>query len=195
MDMELWGQVEQKVQESDISGAIHYLEVQLQGEKHDEFKGLIGITFANSPESVLDEINAFIRFCDKDFDIKAVYLEMNGFDINYDRWFFDFFGYSRYSDDPTDLDWLCDWQSGRWPYVELTGLEAIQENFAWYHEKRIWKNRDYERIYEIATLLVMVKYVSLIQTSLRSGDLIKPIPVLATAHDFDIIGRFLPHPG
>ena len=42
------------------------------------------------------------------FDVRAVYLEMNRFDINYDRWYFDLFAYTEYSADPEDLDWLSD---------------------------------------------------------------------------------------
>ena len=43
---------------------------------------------------------------------------------------------------------------------------------------------------ELAILLVMCKFVALIQSALAAGPRSKSIPVLATAHDFDILGRF-----
>jgi hypothetical protein len=73
--------------------------------------------------------------------------------------------------------------------VTLKGLEAVQGDFEWYHAKEIWKDKKLEQAYELAVLLVMCKYVSLIESAL-AGPRSKPIPVLATAHDFDILGRF-----
>jgi hypothetical protein len=71
-------------------------------------------------------------------------------------------------------------------------MEKIQKEFQWYHEQEIWEGKKYERAYELLVLLVMAKFVFLIQSALEAGDLVKPIPVLATAHDFDIVGRFAP---
>ena len=87
------------------------------------------------------------------FDVKAVYLEMNGFDINYDRWYCDFFAYSCYEPDVEKTDWLCEWQSGDWPQYELLGLESAQEAFAWYHGQRIWKSQpEFLPVYEASML-------------------------------------------
>lgn len=191
MSTRLWNTVDRRFLASDIDGAIRYLEKHLHNESTGRFKGLIGAQITNKPSVILSGINRFIQACDQSFAIKAVYLEMNGFDINYDRWYFDFFGYKTYRDQD-DLDWLSDWQSEDWRTVTLTGLESIQSDFRWYHEQNIWQDKKYEKTYEIAILLVMTKFVALIQSALRAGNLIKPIPVLATSHDFDIIGRFEP---
>ena len=117
---------------------------------------------------------------------------MNGFDINPDRWYFDFFAYTEYGSDPDDLEWLCDWESPTWKDVTLEGLEAVQADFDWYHSNEIWNDKTFESAYDVSLLLVMCKYVALIESSLRSGARTKSIPVLATAHDFDIVGRFPP---
>jgi hypothetical protein len=189
METTLWKAVDQRFRKSDIIGAIDFLEERLAKEKTARFKGLLGNRFTNTPKSILTAINKFIDGCAKKFPIRAVYLEMNGFDINPDRWYFDSFGYATYGTDP-DLEWLCDWESPDWPQVTLKGLEAVQADFKWYHAKQIWKDKTFERAYELAVLLVMCKYVSLIQAALASGLRSKPVPVLATAHDFDILGRF-----
>jgi len=193
MDIDLWQTVDRLFKSNDIDSAVELLERRLAEHRVMRFAGLIGASFTNSPDSVLSSINEFIRTCDGTFDIKAVYLEMNGFDINYDRWYFDSFGYSEYGGNPDDLEWLCDWQSPRWREVTLCGLENVQRDFAWYIENRIYdKDKSYESPHDVALLLVMAKYVALIQTTLRAGALAKAIPVLATAHDFDIVVRFEP---
>ena len=117
---------------------------------------------------------------------------MNGFDINYDRWYFDSFAYTDYSDDPDDLDWLCDWASPDWNQITLTGLEQTQDDFRWYMENKVYEIKTHDTEKEIATLLVMLRFVQLIQSALNTGTLTSSIPLLATAHDFDMFGRFTP---
>ena len=116
---------------------------------------------------------------------------MNGFDINYDRWYFDSFGYTEYSEDPDDMEWLCEWTSPDWKQFTLTGLEQTQDDFRWYMENKIYDRKTHVAEIEIATLLVMVRFVQLIRSSLDVGPLDFSIPLLATAHDFDIFGRFV----
>lgn len=192
MDTELWGAVDRQFRTSDFAGARKMLEQRLAEENVDRFAGLLRFGFTNRPKSILSSLNDFIDACGNEFDIKAVYLEMNGFDINPNRWYFDFFGYTVYEADPDDAEWLCDWQSSEWPQITLTGLESVQSDFEWYHSNEMWKDPKIQRAYEPAMLLVMCKYVILIQSALAAGRRSKSIPVLATAHDFDTIGRFEP---
>jgi hypothetical protein len=190
MDTDLWDLIDSRFRESDIGGAVKLLEARLPESNVDLFNELIGRGFTNSPKLILGSINDFIDACRKEFDIKAVYLEMNGFDVNPNRWFFDFFGYTQYEADPDDLEWLCEWQSSYWPGVTLTGLESVQSDFKRYHANSMWKDPLLKNAAEAATLLVMCKFVSLIGTALTAGRRVKRIPVLATAHDFDTVGRF-----
>ena len=192
MDTKLWRSVAARFSKSDVEGAVTLLEGRLDDASGDRFKGLIGKSFSNSPRAVLSAINKFVRACDETFDVKAVYLEMNGFDINYDRWYFDSFGYRQYGTDPHDLEWLCDWQSALWPQVTLKGLEPVQKDFEWYQTNEAWSDKKlgkaYEKAKETAVLLVMTKFVTLIQSALRAGKLVKPAakypPAVAIFHAF-----------
>jgi len=189
MSTDLSEMVDRKFRKSDFRGAIDSLEKALSPAPGGRFKTLIGRRFTNSSRSILSAINDFIDECGKQFDVQAVYLEMNGFDINCDRWYFDFFGYTDYHDDPDDLDWLADWQSEYYPDVTLTGLENIQRDFESWNEDHDSNDKGAQ---EIAVLLVMARFVELVDSALHAGPLTKPVPVLATAHDFDIAGRWLP---
>jgi hypothetical protein len=184
--------VARKFRESDFAGAIAKVEALLAKAPDDHFKGLIGAKFTNKSAKVLAEINGFIRKCQRQFDLQAVYLEMNGFSLNNKRWFFDLFGYTTYVAKPSAVSWLADWQSEDCPAVELTGLEKVQKDFAWYHDNEQWKDKQLKKQHELAESLVLAKFAALIDAALKSGKLAKPIPVLATAHDFDTVARFVP---
>ncbi|MEN0110744.1 MAG: hypothetical protein AAF805_08465 [Planctomycetota bacterium] len=187
-----WQAVRAHLQNNDVAAAARYLESEFSVTPDDRFVFVAHHQFINSPTEVLAYINAFVEACSEKFDLKAVYLEMNGFAINPDRWYFEPFGYGTYDDDPDELDWLCDWLSPQWPSKTLVGLGKTQSDFRWYSAERVWKTRTHERVHGLAELLVMVRFVQLVQSSLKCGRLAKPVPVLATAHDFDILGRFLP---
>ena len=192
MNVNLWQIVDTYLRSNNVDGAAADLESRLRAAATDRFVSLADSHFTNSPLDVLSHINKFVTACQITFDVRAVYLEMNGFDINYDRWYFDSFAYTEYSDEPDDLDWLCEWNSPDWDQVTLEGLEETQEDFRWYMENKIYEKKTHDKEKEIATLLVMIRFVQLIQSTLDVGSLQCPIPLLATAHDFDMFGRFVP---
>ncbi len=192
MNTELWQSVDSYIRSGNLDDGINLLETGLQNCVSSRFKTLIGSKFSNNPDEVANELSNFINSCQKKFDVKAIYLEMNGFDINPDKWYFDYFGYKEYNEDPDDLDWLTDWDSDDWPEMTLSGLEKAQEDFGWYsgHLTQGYKDKDAKVAAEYATLLVMCKFAELIRNARSTGLITKKIPILATAHDFDIIPRF-----
>lgn len=190
MNIELWQTVDTYLRRNDIDGAAADLESRLRKVATDRFASLADSHFTNEPRQVLAHINEFLDACKARFDVRAVYLEMNGFDINYDRWYFDSFAYDDYPDDSDDVEWICDWTSPAWQTFTLTGLEQTQDDFRWYMENAVYDLKTHDDEKELATLLVMVRFVQLIHASLGSGTLACPVPLLATAHDFDIFARF-----
>lgn len=59
-------------------------------------------------------------------------------------------------------------------------------------ERYTLQRKTHESEKEIAMLLVMIRFLALIQSALLAGQLVAPVRVLAGAHDFNIIGRFEP---
>ena len=189
--MNIWIEVDKLISESKYDDAINFLEAQIRNSEVREFQPLIGLNISDDQNEVLSKINEFISHNQKEFDVKSIYLEMNGFDINYDRWYFDYFAYDTYSEDLEDPDWLCEWKSGDWPVTTIHGLEAAQKVFKWYHKNQIWETRpEIEGPYEAAMLLIMSKFIQFINSVVTSGQLSKPVIVFATAHDFETIGMF-----
>jgi len=96
MNVDRRQKVDAQLRNKDINGAIHDLEQGLIEIDDENFNILVGANFSNQPSAVLSKISEFAAHCDNSFNLGAIYLEMNGFDINHDRWFFDFFGYDQY---------------------------------------------------------------------------------------------------
>ena len=61
--------------------------------------------------------------------IAAAYTEMNGLDINPDRWYCDLFAYDSYGGHD-DHDWLCNAPSERSEEYVIKGLEPLQAVYA-----------------------------------------------------------------
>lgn len=191
--MSLWRTVYDHFKNNDVLCAISLLEEYISSRDSQKFACVVGASFLNPPTSVLGELNRFIETNEKQFDVKAAYIEMNGFDINYDRWYFNLFAYSSYSPQFDEAEWLCEWQSPSWPDVELFGMDSAQQAFAWYHEQQIWNSQpDLKPIYEAAMLLIMAKFAGFIGSVLKTGRLTKSIPILVTAHGFESVARYEP---
>ena len=166
------------------------LEEKLGSVNTDRFKSLLESSFTNDKSLIVDELNRFAIACKEKFELKSIYLEMNGFDINPDKWFFDFFGYDKYVDDEFELDWLSGWDSDNWPSITLIGLEDTQNDFDLYENQGGRSDSVAKEAKEYAVLLVMIKFALLIKESIDTGKINFHLPVLATAHDFEIIPRF-----
>jgi hypothetical protein len=189
-----WQVVHDSIGAGDLAGAITALEAFLAKQDANKFSCLLSESFSNSPAAVLDKLNRFIEANNERFDVQAIYLEMNGFDINYDEWFFSPFAYDNYPSKTDDTGWLGDWQSPEEIQIRLLGMESSQQAFAWYHEEKIWQSqRDFRPTYEASQLLIVAKFMAFVESVIKSGKLAKPIPVLATAHDhYESLARFEP---
>lgn len=124
--------------------------------------------------------------------MKAVYLPHNGFEFNYDRWYFDSLAYDQVHDVSKNYEWLCHSRSQNSDTFTLTGLETTQQDFSWYVENELYDDASWEPVADIAAFLVKVRFVQLIQLALASGPLVLPIPVLTTTYGMDFYCRFDP---
>jgi hypothetical protein len=68
------------------------------------------LEISNAPEEAARHFDAFFQREARRFPIGAAYTEMNGFDINPDRWYCDLFAYPS-DGGLDDRDWLCEWDS------------------------------------------------------------------------------------
>jgi len=144
------------------------------------------LAITNDPTEAAKHFDDFFRAESKRFGVRAVYTEMNGFDINPDRWYCDLFAYA---DDGglDDFDWLSDWQSKPCEDYTITGLEQLQ---AVYASKAFQDEANRDACY-LSSVVVVVKFQRFIQRAAERMTALR-VPLYATAHDFDFIARLLP---
>lgn len=175
-----------------IDAAATVLEARLRAQTSTRFASLVNSRFTNPPKAVLDHINGFLIACQKEFDVKAIYLPHNGLVFNNDRWYFDSNAYDVVNDLTADYEWLCHPRSIEWDAFTLTGLEKAQDDFRWYVDDEMFEHETWESIAEIAELLVKVRLVQLIASAISSGPLAVAVPVFTTAYGSDFFCRFDP---
>lgn len=116
----------------------------------------------------------------------AYYCEMNGFTINYDRWYIDLFSFENFS--LTDWDWLPDFYDLIANDFTISGFEDIQRVFQDVHENDRFKEPNIYQAYEVCDLLVILRLQELFrETYNTTKDEWSNIPMFVTAHDYDLI--------
>jgi hypothetical protein len=160
-----------------------YAATQLRTLPDSPFHVVLDLEIDNEPAEASSHIDRFVRLESPRFSIKALYAEMNGFDINTDLWYFDLFAYDRY-EGHIDYDWLCEWQSEAFDPFAIRGLERLQSVFATnaLPDAAVRDSRD------VAGILVVIKFQRFMYQAAQ-GALELLCPLLATAHDYDVIAE------
>ena len=158
------------------------LEERLSQQARAHFKSLIGKGFKNDPRDIAKNIAAFKRFCEKDFPLQALYLEMSDND-----WKVDLFGFAKRLDEECPDEDLSEFDSGDWPGIQLLGLDDAREEFDDYHAPRNPDRHDpaVQRAALYAEWLVACKFFVLVQRSVTS--FVPNTQVFASVHDWDVI--------
>lgn len=144
------------------------------------------LNITNHPNDIAEHFDRFFRTESARFDVQAAYTEMNGFDINPDRWYCDLFAYDH--DGGLDVfDWLSDWQSEYFEDYTIQGLEPLQAVYG----SDAFHDEQYDDAACIAGLVVVAKFQRFIQLAAQQMKHLC-VPVYITAHDYDYIARIIP---
>ncbi len=176
----------------ELRPCIDFLEEGLRAIKPTPYHSVLGRDFLKN----VPEFSAWLtKFCKKaarnGLDLGALYVEMNGFTINPDQWHCDLFGYNE-EGNKWDLDWLGDWDTESDACFVLHGMEPVQKAFA---ELFLDQNRplSVRLAEEIAEHVVTARFMELVAAGRAAASqgypLLKSVPLLATAHDWDVIHR------
>lgn len=183
-----WYELSQKLEPTLRKGDIDYCisEVVKEIEKlpRSPFHVVVSLDFTNSHSAVADYIQNFISGSKLGADLKAIYTETNGFDINPDEWYFELFGFNDCGT-TDDLEWLCDWQAESDYAAVLTGMEELQEVYA----SESFQEPEHRAASELCSLLVVLKFQKLICESAKCIKNLS-VPIFATAHDYDFIYKY-----
>jgi len=161
--------------------------------EHTPYHKVVALQFTNSPSLLAAHFDQCFSVETRGFMIRAAYTEMNGFDINPNRWYGNVFLYQSYGGH-ADYDWLAYPDAADFPDFTLTGMEPLQEVFAasvgfdrfgrpsspWLSDARA-----------ICGLTVVTRFQQLIK---RAAAIMASLhfPLLSTAHDYDFIAEVAP---
>jgi len=132
MNFDFAEQINPYLEKQDYSKAISIAETALKSIPTTDFHSIIGQSLIGQAGGVANWINDFYRNVSKVIESKALYFEMNEFDINTDAWYIDGFAFSEDGGlNLEDMDWLCDVSQETMTTEEyvITGYENLQEAF------------------------------------------------------------------
>lgn len=144
------------------------------------------LAITNDSAEASQHFDEFYRIELERIPVRAVYTEMNGFDINPNLWYCDLFAYTA-DGGLDDSDWLSDWQSEPFDEYTITGLEPLQ---AVYASKAFGDPANSDASY-LSSLVVVTKFQRFMQRAAERMSALR-VPLYVTAHDFDYIARLMP---
>lgn len=203
MNFELADKLSELLESKKLDEAIAMAEQELKNIPTTDFhkihdKNLLHLTsdlakhineFDKSTKEVLKKKQGFLKNIfgsGKEVKPEAYYCEMNGFTINYDRWFIDLFSFENYS--LTDWEWLSDFYDSTANDLTITGFEEIQKAFEDVHDNNRFEEPNIEQAYEVCELLVILRLQELFRETYKDEESEwSKIPMFVTAHDYEMI--------
>ena len=170
----------------DLAAVERGIAEQLRTLPRSPFHLVLDLNITNEPGDAARHFDRFFERAARRFAIAAAYTEMNGFEINPDRWYCDLFAYDK-DGGHDDYDWLSDWQSERFGEYEINGLEELQAVY----DSDAFGNDAYCDAEEECGLLVVAKFQRFVSEA--AGMMRKlQFPLYVTAHGREFIAELRP---
>jgi hypothetical protein len=170
----------------DLAGCESAAEGALRALQRTPFHIAVDLAITNDPGEAARHFDHFFRTESERMSVKAIYTEMNGFDINPNRWYCDLFAYTA-DGGLEDFDWLSDWQSEPFEDYTITGLEPLQAVYA----SKAFRDPANNVASYLSSLVVVTKFQRFMQRAAERMTALR-LPLYVTAHDFDYIARLVP---
>lgn len=191
--MYLYEEIRTFVKSGKLNEGIEFAEQRMKELGRSDFHSILGKDFFHLTRSLYKFLESNFADGDKLRQTKAFYTELNGFSINYDKWFLFVQAHDTREDYHDDTsDWLCDgfWGSHNPEYFVLKGLRRIRKAFGKY-DKLQERSESLKKSATIAEYLVVMRLQQLFDVVISKGkQASRPwatIPWGVTAHDYFII--------
>lgn len=191
MDLELYHALVELVKNNQFEEALERLAAELAKREYADYQHSIEVDFTNDPADIGQTILEFIGFWRDSTEINAVYIEMNEFFGNPEHWYCEYFGYAQYPPYEGDISWLADYQTDPSPPITLTGMESLQAIYQNHDDLSEFPSELVHTI-ELSDWIVTLKFMRLIRDAAQTIRHQLDIPLLCTAHGYDLVYRILP---
>lgn len=188
MNFEFGQQINPSLKNLDFSKALNIAESALNKIPATEFHLVLGKSFVNQADSLAIWVEDFYQIISKKMDIKALYFEINEFDINTNIWYINGIAYDK--DGGLDnMDWLSDFTRDKMACEEfiLTGFEKLQIAF----ENIELDNDNLQNSRDWCEQIIIARFMELMREAhLKAKEkkfMWAKIPIYFTEHSYDFI--------
>lgn len=172
-----------------IEEAIRETEAKLSQLPPSDFHQVIGKDLLHLQPALTSFLNYFYEdmTVKEELEIKAMYVEMNSFTTQYQRWFLHVLAYeSLHSRD--NLDWLADFSGESEKSLTITGYEALQEANEKYMQSEGYRDDRLREACELHEYLVILRVQELVRHTVMANkgkSAWAEVPVFVSAHDYE----------
>lgn len=183
--------INQIVKTGNIKDAIQQTEIEFKNIDVTDFHKIIGRDLLHLEDDVDEFLSALLQESKENLDdeIKAIYVEMNGFTINHDMWFTTGASFT-YCNDSEDTDWLADYNYFFEMAMVITGFEDLQKVYEDYMVNEKWDIEGLELASDFCALLITLRLLELFKASFEKFNAKSEwtnIPVFVTTHDSETL--------
>lgn len=161
IDWEVSRQYKAHLDDGDLPGAIAFISEKMRELPQGPFDVALELEITSAPEKVAAWFRSCLAAAGEVEPVRAAYVELNGFDINTDVWYFDFLAFREDPGFDDGVGYSDGWHWASEESFSLEGLEPLQRVFA--------DNRELIRtnagVY--AALLVLLKYFALVDAATK----------------------------
>lgn len=181
--------IQDLIQAGNIEEAIRETEAKLRQLPQSDFQQVIGKDLLHLQPSLTSFLSSFYEdMTDKEeLTIRALYVEMNSFTTQYQRWFIHLLAYETlHSRD--NLDWLADFSGESEKSLTITGYESLQEANQKYMQSEGYRDDQLREACELHEYLVILRLQELVMHTVAANKGKAPwtaVPVLVSAHDYE----------
>ena len=198
MNFEFAEKINPHLEKLDFKKALEIATAELQKLPNTDFHSVLSATLTEQAEEVADWIEEFYQKASKKKKVKALYFEMNEFDINTDMWFIDGFSFSKDGGlDLEDMDWLCDYDTDSQTETDsvftIEQFEKLQEAFSEIEKKEEndeWTD-ELQEARDWCEQIIITKFMELMReahlVAKRKQYLWATIPIYFTEHGYDFV--------
>lgn len=182
-------QIQELIQAGKIEDAIRETEAALSQLPQTDFHQIIGKNLLHLKPGLSKFLSNFYEtmITEEEMDVKAIYVEMNSFSTQFERWFIHLLAYDSMHS-PGNSDWLTEFSGESTESPTITGYEALQEANKQYMQTEGYRDNNLRQACELHEYLVVLRLQELVKLTV-AGQKGKAawtnVPVFVTAHDFE----------
>jgi hypothetical protein len=194
MNFEFAEQIIPDLEKLHFDKALQKAEKELKKIHATDFHEVLDKPLTDQANDLAAWVENFYQVASKKMKIKALYFEMNEFDINTDLWYIDSFAYGKDGGlDLDDMEWLVDFetdsQTETGTVFRIEGYERLQAAF----ETIELKNDNVQNARDWCEQIIIARFMELMRTAhlIAKKQNLKwaTVPVYFTEHEYDFIVR------